>query len=85
MLSADGARIVGLGAAYPTLLAMIEAGPSGLDAARRQQAAGGAGTAMAGAKLLAPLPVPPQIRDFMVSAQHALDAGQGMHRLLAKL
>jgi len=85
VLSPDGTRIVDLGAAYPTLLALIEAGPAGLDTARKLQAAGGAGVAMAGAKLLAPLPVPPQIRDFMVSAQHARDAGQGMQRLRAKL
>ena len=72
------------------MLALIESGEAGMALLRRlplQDAAAIAPFALdiASVRLLAPLPVPPQIRDCSVFAQHVSHAPLGMQRLRAAL
>jgi 2-keto-4-pentenoate hydratase/2-oxohepta-3-ene-1,7-dioic acid hydratase in catechol pathway len=57
---------------FADMLALIDAGPAGLDEARRLAAARPreAETALAGLRLLAPLPLPRQMRDCLVFEEH---------------
>ena len=64
-----------------TMLALIEAGEPGLALAR--EAAGGAALPMEGLKLLAPIPVPPQMRDASTFPKHIVQAPVGMQKLAA--
>ena len=80
-LSAAGDRV----AAFSSMLALIEAGPlaweqaRGLVAARPGKAIVRAGTY----SLLAPLPIPPQIRDFMCFELHVIQAFNASFRMRA--
>ncbi len=71
------------------MLALIEAGPAGLDLVRRVVGHGGAEGAfespLDGVRLLSPIPVPPQVRDFSAYAQHMRDAPVGAMRLKARI
>jgi 2-keto-4-pentenoate hydratase/2-oxohepta-3-ene-1,7-dioic acid hydratase in catechol pathway len=71
---AAAARLLGQGpvAAFADMLALIDAGPAGLDQARRVATAwpGEAEIKLAGLRLLAPLPVPRQMRDCLVFEDH---------------
>ncbi len=68
------ARLLGQGAdrAVESMLALIDAGPEGLERARRLAAAWpeDASVALAGLRLLAPLPEPRQMRDCLVFEEH---------------
>jgi len=67
-----------------SMLALIEAGAAGLEAARAAAESGPA-LPMEGLRLLAPIPVPPQIRDASSFPKHITQAPVGMHRLAAKI
>ncbi len=87
-----GAQVLDLTAAAPaaefqSMQALIEAGPAALDRARRlvEQRRDDAAHMfpLADVRLLAPLPVPAQIRDFSVFPGHIKQAPAGMARLAA--
>jgi 2-keto-4-pentenoate hydratase/2-oxohepta-3-ene-1,7-dioic acid hydratase in catechol pathway len=66
------------------MLALIDAGVAGLAAARKRLSEGHRATGINDVRLLAPLPEPRQIRDFMCS-QHVRDGFRGMTRLRARI
>src|SRR3974390_702207 len=72
-----------------SMQALIEHIDHGLDLLRRlplhDKAIGPFTQPLASVRLLAPLPVPPQLRDCSVFAQHVANAPLGMQRLQAKL
>lgn len=74
---------------FSSMLALIEAGPDGLARLRtllsRDAALDPFLLELASVKLLAPIPVPPQIRDCSVFAQHVRQGGAAMARLKARL
>lgn len=82
-------RLIDLTAARPaaaalaSMLDLMRAGPAGLDLARDLAAAPppAAVLPLAAQSLLAPLPVPEQIRDFSVAPRHLLHAPRGLRRL----
>jgi len=71
------------------MLGLIESGAAGMELLRRlpldQPAIAPFAVDLAGVKLLAPLPVPPQLRDCSVFSQHVSHAPLGMQRLRAVL
>ncbi|HUB43461.1 MAG TPA: fumarylacetoacetate hydrolase family protein [Acetobacteraceae bacterium] len=71
------------------MLGLIESGATGMALLRRlpvdEPAIAPFALDLASVKLLAPLPVPPQIRDCSVFAQHVSHAPLGMQRLRAAL
>jgi 2-keto-4-pentenoate hydratase/2-oxohepta-3-ene-1,7-dioic acid hydratase in catechol pathway len=75
------------GPAFTSMLALIEAGQPGLDRARDIVAdAWRSGRGMidaASVKLLAPLPTPPQMRDFMCFEKHLIQAYSRLRRARA--
>lgn len=74
--------------AFGSMLALIEAGPAALDRAREleQRYIGKEHSmALAHVTLLAPVPVPPQMRDFLCYPDHVRQAPRGMQRMLARL
>lgn len=81
LAAADGAN-----PAFANMLALIEAGPSALAEAKKLASAWKASAAqpLDGTKLLAPIPVPPQMRDASVYATHVKNAPRGMQRYLAR-
>jgi 2-keto-4-pentenoate hydratase/2-oxohepta-3-ene-1,7-dioic acid hydratase in catechol pathway len=81
-----------LGARHRALASMqslIESGPEGMNLLRRlplrDAAIGPFAQPLNHVRLLAPLPVPPQLRDCSVFAQHVSNAPLGMQRLKAAL
>ena len=78
----DGDEIAVLdGAANPdfaSMLALIEAGDEGLDAARKAQGSA-AREAVAGVRLKAPVPVPVHMRDCLVFEMHRRQARSNRH------
>jgi 2-keto-4-pentenoate hydratase/2-oxohepta-3-ene-1,7-dioic acid hydratase in catechol pathway len=66
------------GPAFGTMQALIEAGPAALDRAREiiagAQRSGRGMIDSFAVKLLAPLPLPPQLRDFMCFEKHLIQA-----------
>jgi 2-keto-4-pentenoate hydratase/2-oxohepta-3-ene-1,7-dioic acid hydratase in catechol pathway len=70
---------------FSSMLALIEAGPSAWEQARRLVAAGpGKAVVRAGTySLLAPLPAPPQIRDFMCFEKHVIQAFNASFKMRA--
>ena len=75
--------------AFSSMLSLIEGGEHALNLARdTMQAAQKSGEhshALPDVKLMAPLPVPPQIRDFSVFPTHVVQAPAGMQKLAAEL
>jgi 2-keto-4-pentenoate hydratase/2-oxohepta-3-ene-1,7-dioic acid hydratase in catechol pathway len=75
------------GPAFHNMQALIEAGPAALDRAREIAAdARRSGRGMidtASVKLLAPLPAPPQLRDFLCFEKHLIQAFTRIRRLQA--
>jgi 2-keto-4-pentenoate hydratase/2-oxohepta-3-ene-1,7-dioic acid hydratase in catechol pathway len=75
------------GAAFASMQALIEAGPAALDRARDiiadAQRTGRGTIEAASVKLLAPLPTPPQMRDFLCFEKHLIQAFTSMHRMRA--
>jgi 2-keto-4-pentenoate hydratase/2-oxohepta-3-ene-1,7-dioic acid hydratase in catechol pathway len=71
---------------FATMLALIEAGPAALAEARKLAAEWkkDATLPLAGTRLLAPVPVPPQMRDASVYATHVRNAPRGMQRWVAR-
>ena len=74
--------------AFRDMLALIEAGPAALERARAAAAAAKVTHAMADIRLLAPLPRPPRLRDFLCFELHVRQSranrylfGQGTERL----
>jgi 2-keto-4-pentenoate hydratase/2-oxohepta-3-ene-1,7-dioic acid hydratase in catechol pathway len=81
-------RVLGLAdAGFHSMMTLIEAGPAGLERVRRLVAEQGeepAGSVPLGqVTLLAPVPVPAQIRDFSVFPKHIRQSSAGMMRLAA--
>ena len=75
------------GPAFASMQALIEAGPAALDRAREiaadAQRTGRGAIDTASVKLLAPLPTPPQMRDFLCFEKHLIQAFTSMHRMRA--
>jgi 2-keto-4-pentenoate hydratase/2-oxohepta-3-ene-1,7-dioic acid hydratase in catechol pathway len=70
------------------MLALMDGGDEALDLARELEQRGGKGAdshPLSSVKLLAPVPVPRQIRDFNNAKQHMHDAFAGMEILVARL
>jgi 2-keto-4-pentenoate hydratase/2-oxohepta-3-ene-1,7-dioic acid hydratase in catechol pathway len=96
-VSMDGMRLIDLAAAaggrdegaFASMLALIEGGERALDLARkvaeRAEETGDHQVPLAEARLLAPIPVPPQIRDFSVFPIHIRQAPVGLQKLAAEL
>ncbi len=72
-----------------SMVALIEAGPAALDQVRALVKAHGSEEdftrPLARTKLRAPLPQPPQMRDFSVFPAHIKDAPIGMRRIIARM
>jgi 2-keto-4-pentenoate hydratase/2-oxohepta-3-ene-1,7-dioic acid hydratase in catechol pathway len=86
VLTSDG-RIAEV-AAYPDMLSLIEHGAAGLAKARAAASTPAASHPLAAVKLLAPLPRPPRIRDFLCFELHVRQSranrylfGMGTERL----
>jgi 2-keto-4-pentenoate hydratase/2-oxohepta-3-ene-1,7-dioic acid hydratase in catechol pathway len=74
------------GAAFRAMQDLIEAGDRGLDEARAALHGGAGDTlALADVELLAPVPVPVQMRDFSTFPGHIKNAPAGMARIAARL
>ena len=75
------------GPAFASMQALIEGGPAALDRARDivadAQRTGRGTIDAASVKLLAPLPTPPQMRDFLCFEKHLIQAFTSMHRMRA--
>ncbi|VCU71052.1 Ureidoglycolate lyase [Pigmentiphaga humi] len=73
--------------AFASMLALIEAGEAGLRAARETEAHAGIGqrTPLGSVRLLAPIPLPPQIRDCNNFEEHMRNARLGMTRMKARI
>jgi 2-keto-4-pentenoate hydratase/2-oxohepta-3-ene-1,7-dioic acid hydratase in catechol pathway len=75
------------GAAFISMQALIEAGPSALERARdiaaKAQRDGGGMIETKAVKLLAPLPMPPQLRDFLCFEKHLIQAFTQILRIRA--
>jgi 2-keto-4-pentenoate hydratase/2-oxohepta-3-ene-1,7-dioic acid hydratase in catechol pathway len=75
--------------AFRSMQALIEAGPAALDVAHSLAATRGTeeefARPLARVKLRAPLPCPPQMRDFSVFPAHIKDAPVGMRRIIARM
>lgn len=96
-VSGDGRHVTDLSAVaalhgkdasnFVSMLALIEAGDRALDDARRllQLDAGDAKQELSSVTLLAPLPRPPQIRDFMTFPKHITQSAVGAKKLAARL
>jgi 2-keto-4-pentenoate hydratase/2-oxohepta-3-ene-1,7-dioic acid hydratase in catechol pathway len=96
-MSADDTRMVDLAAAaegrdagaFRSMQALIEGGERALDLARsvvmRAQRAGDHLDATVDVRLLAPIPVPAQIRDFSVFPTHIVQSRRGMERMALDL
>lgn len=77
----DLQTVVDLSAEFVDMLALIDGGEIAQDRARQMVAARAATVPLADVKLLAPLPVPRQIRDFMCFEKHLRQATrQGARR-----
>lgn len=99
VVHADGARLFDLAAAagrgpgpvpaFASMLDLIDGGPRALDLAREVfQARGGdedLSFALSDVRLLAPLPVPRQMRDGMSFPQHILQSPRGSAAMSARL
>lgn len=76
-------------AAFDSMLALIEAGDAALDRARELletcARSGDHLVAADGTRLLAPIPVPPQIRDAMCFPTHIRQGPVGARKLIARL
>ena len=70
-------------AAFASMLALMQAGPAALDRARDIAARPPAAACrpLAGTPLMAPLPLPEQIRDFSVAPEHLKHSPRGFRRL----
>lgn len=77
----DDATVVDLSEDFSRMLDLIDAGPAGLEAARRRVAEAGRTLALNAVSLRAPLPVPRQIRDCMLFEKHLQQAGAQFVRM----
>jgi len=84
-LSTDARAVIDLGGEFADMLALIDAGEPGIARAEQARKAAQKSIALDAVKLLAPVPEPRQIRDFMCSEQHCRDASRGLGRLKARL
>jgi 2-keto-4-pentenoate hydratase/2-oxohepta-3-ene-1,7-dioic acid hydratase in catechol pathway len=83
---AGAARVAGLEAApFGSMLELIESGPPAWELARQLVASSPAGARLeaAAGRLRAPLPIPPQIRDFMCFEKHVVQAFAAALRMQA--
>ena len=82
----DLAAANGANPAFASMMSLIEAGPSALAEAKKlaSEWKSSAAQPLEGTKLLAPIPVPPQMRDASVYATHVKNAPRGMQRFLAR-
>ena len=85
--AAHRALFGGANPAFNSMLDLIEAGEPALDLARKvvEQSKGQGAHALSAVKLLAPVPLPPQVRDFNCFEQHAMGAFAGMQILRARM
>ena len=88
-LAAGAARAGEDAAPFASMIALMEAGEAGLDRARalldRFAEDDDVNRRLAEVTLLSPVPVPAQIRDFMVFPSHILNASAGMRKLAARV
>ena len=92
ILDLQAAHLARQGSETPSLasmLALIEAGPAGLDLvsdlASRAESDERVVVPLASATLMAPLPLPPQIRDFSVFEVHLLNSPVGLKKVAARV
>jgi 2-keto-4-pentenoate hydratase/2-oxohepta-3-ene-1,7-dioic acid hydratase in catechol pathway len=85
VLSPDQKSVIDLGDRFPDMLALIDAGDAGLDAAHKRLSSGDRAIPLQSVKLLAPIPRPRQLRDFNNDPTHMRDAGKGLMKLKAQL
>jgi 2-keto-4-pentenoate hydratase/2-oxohepta-3-ene-1,7-dioic acid hydratase in catechol pathway len=79
VLREDGATLVDLSPHFADMLALIDAGPAGLERAEAARRSAQATLPLAEVRLRAPVPVPRQVRDCMVFETHIVQAmGQAM-------
>jgi 2-keto-4-pentenoate hydratase/2-oxohepta-3-ene-1,7-dioic acid hydratase in catechol pathway len=67
-------RILDLSGAYGSVLDIISAGGAALDTIRQLMKAAKPSLSVAETKLLAPVPIPPQMRDFLCFEKHLVQA-----------
>lgn len=75
----DGAALVDLSAAFPDMLALIDAGDAGLERAAAMLRDRALVRPMASVRLCAPLPEPRQMRDFVSFEKHLRQARANRH------
>jgi 2-keto-4-pentenoate hydratase/2-oxohepta-3-ene-1,7-dioic acid hydratase in catechol pathway len=80
----DLTTIVDLSENFGDMLALIDGGEEALDKARQTVAAGAVTVPLDQVKLLAPVPVPRQVRDFMCFEKHVRQAFAASARLQGK-
>jgi 2-keto-4-pentenoate hydratase/2-oxohepta-3-ene-1,7-dioic acid hydratase in catechol pathway len=85
VITPDGKGIVSLADDFKDMVALIEAGDEGLGKAKKRLADGSKVIPLEGTRLLAPIPSPPQFRDFNNHPQHMRDAPKGGTKLRAKM
>ncbi len=88
-LAAGAARAGEDPAPFASMIALMEAGEAGLDQAdalvERLAGDDDLNRPLSAVTLLSPVPVPAQIRDFLVFPGHILNASSGMRKLAARL
>ncbi|MEH2474119.1 2-keto-4-pentenoate hydratase/2-oxohepta-3-ene-1,7-dioic acid hydratase in catechol pathway [Nitrobacteraceae bacterium AZCC 2161] len=85
VISEDLKNVIGLGKDFADMLSLIDEGQPGLDVARKRLAEGSNSVPLASVQLLAPIPLPRQIRDFHNDAHHMSDIQNARMKLLARL
>ncbi|MBI9082018.1 MAG: fumarylacetoacetate hydrolase family protein [Desulfobacterales bacterium] len=77
----DETTLVDLSDDFPRMLDLIDAGPDGLETARKAVASAERTLPLRSVSLRAPLPVPRQIRDCMLFEKHLRQAGEQFVRM----
>jgi len=83
VLIEEGRTVLDLQAAYASVLAIIEAGPQALDRIRQLMSSPRAGATLAAkeVRLHAPVPHPPQMRDFLCFEKHLKQGFEAVAKL----
>jgi 2-keto-4-pentenoate hydratase/2-oxohepta-3-ene-1,7-dioic acid hydratase in catechol pathway len=85
VVSSDLNSMIGLGKDYADMLSLIDDGDRGLDTAKKRLSEAKQSVPLASVQLLAPIPLPRQIRDFHNDAHHLCDVQNARLKLLARL
>ncbi|KAA0998137.1 fumarylacetoacetate hydrolase family protein [Paraburkholderia panacisoli] len=85
VLTADLKSVVPLGDVYSDMLALIDAGEDGLATARARLAAAVGAVSLEQVRLLAPIPVPQNLRDFHSDENHMKLAFNQRRNIIARM